>query len=174
MLIRGNYTLKKSNITFNQIEPVENLSQVLKDTFDVDLDIKGGWGYDNKSAVIVNHLDIPIDQFLHMFATIRATIEMNLMLEEKERYGGINVTFLEGEQFEIGNKIYDHITFEITAINEKEYGEFIQEYKDNYGKNKDFNMSDHFKRRAESTISLQNDYWFVGLDKYYYEGETEK
>gem|GEM_PF-379025 len=174
--------MKKSNIIFNQIEPVENLSSVLKDTFDVDLNISGGWGYDNKSAVVVNCLDIPIDQFLHMFATVRATIEMNLMQDEENRYGGIKVAFLEGEQFEIENKIYDHITFEITAINEKKYAEFIQEYKDKYGKTKDiqekeaFDLSDHFERRAQNTISLKSDYWFCGLEKYYHDnkiGETK-
>jgi len=166
--------LKKNNIIFNQIEPVENLSTVLKDTFDVELDLSGGWGYDNNSAVVVNHLDIPIDQFLHMFATIRATIEMNLMQDEKSRYGGIKVTFLEGEQFEVENKIYDHITFEITAMNEKKYAEFIQEYKDNYGKNEDFDMDDHFKRRTENTITLKSDYWFCGLEKYYYDSQTQE
>ena len=166
--------MKKNNIIFNQIEPVENLSTVLKDTFDVELDLSGGWGYDNNSAVVVNHLDIPIDQFLHMFATIRATIEMNLMQDEKSRYGGIKVTFLEGEQFEVENKIYDHITFEITAMNEKKYAEFIQEYKDNYGKNEDFDMDDHFKRRTENTITLKSDYWFCDLEKYYYDSQTQE
>ncbi|MEA3553428.1 MAG: hypothetical protein U9R39_03370 [Campylobacterota bacterium] len=160
---------KTNNITFNQIETVDNLQEVLKETFEVDLDISGGWGYDNKSAVIVNHLDIPIDQFLHMFATIRANIEMNLMQDENNRYGGINVTFLEGKQFEIDNKTYDHITFEITAINEKKYAEFIKEYKDNYGKNKDFDLNDHFKRRKENTITMKSDFWFYGLEKYYVE-----
>ncbi|MEA3497790.1 MAG: hypothetical protein U9R16_01905 [Campylobacterota bacterium] len=164
---------KTNNITFNQIESVENLSQVLKETFDVDLDISGGWGYDNKGAVVVNHLDIPIDQFLHMFATIRANIEMNLMQDEDNRYGGINISFLEGEQFEIDNKIYDHITFEISAINEKKYAKYIQEYKDNYGKNKDFDMSDHFKRRKEDTITMQSDFWFYGLEKYYHDSKSE-
>jgi hypothetical protein len=166
--------LTKTNITFNQIEAVENLSEVLKETFDVDLNISGGWGYDNNSAVIVEHLDISIDQFLHMFATIRATIEMNLMQDEENRYGGINVTFLEGEQFEIENKIYDHITFEITAMNEKKYAEFIQEYKDNYGKNEAFDMDNHFKRRTQNNITLKSDYWFCGLEKYYYDKETDE
>ena len=166
--------MKKTNITFNQIEPVENLSSVLKDTFDINLDVSGGWGYDNKSAVKVNSLDIPIDQFLHMFATVRATIEMNLMQEEENRHSGINVAFLEGEQFEIENRIYDHITFEITAMNEKKYAEFIQEYKDNYGKNEAFDMDDHFKKRAENTITLKSDYWFCGLEKYYYDNQTQE
>jgi len=166
--------LKKNSIIFNQIEPVENLSAVIKDTFDVKLNISGGWGYDNKSAVVVNSLDIPIDQFLHMFATVRATIEMNLMQEEENRYGGIKVDFLEGGQFKIENKMYDHIIFEITAMNEKKYAEFIQEYKDNYGKNEAFDMNEHFKRRIENTITLKSDYWFCGLEKYYHDTEIEE
>lgn len=166
--------MKKSKITFNQIEPVENLSSVLKDTFDVNLDISGGWGYDNNSAVQVNSLDIPIDQFLHMYATVRATIEMNLMQDEENRYGGIKVAFLEGEQFEVENKIYDHITFEITAMNEKKYAGFIQEYKENHGKNEDFDINGHFERRAQNTITVKSDYWFCGLEKYYHVNEIDK
>ncbi|MEA2017579.1 MAG: hypothetical protein U9N59_03945 [Campylobacterota bacterium] len=158
---------KTNNIIFNQIEPVQNLSEVLKETFDVDLDISGGWGYSNKDAVTINSLDMPIDQFLHMFSSIRANIEMNIMQDEDTRYGGINLTFLQGEQFEIDNKTYDHITFEITAMLEKDYSKFIQEYKDNYGKNKNFDMGDHFQRRKEKSITIKSDFWFYGLDKYY-------
>lgn len=160
--------MKKINIIFEQIEPVENLSQVIKDTFDVDLDISGGWGYDNKRAVIVHSLQMPIDQFIHMFAMIRANIEMNLTLEEDERYGGINVAFIDGKQFEVENKVYDMITFKITAMKEKDYAKFIQEYKDNYGKNSDFDMNDHFKRREAASLSIEADYWFSGLEAYYH------
>jgi len=153
---------------FEQITPVDDMARVIEEAFGVKLDISGGWGYDNKSAVKVHSLEMPIDQFLHTFAAIRANIEMNLTLQEDERYGGINIHFIDGQQFEIENKMYDHITFEITAMKEKEYVEFIQEYKDNYGKNKDFDMSKHFKRREEATISVEADFWFEGLEKYYH------
>lgn len=157
---------------FEHIEPVDDMSQVIEEVFGVKLDISGGWGYDNNSAVKVHSLEIPIDQFLHTFAAIRANIEMNLTLEEDDRYGGINVNFIDGQQFEIENKIYDHITFEITAMKEKEYANFIQEYKDNYGKNPEFDMSKHFKRREKATISREADYWFEGLENYYHKDDT--
>lgn len=131
---------------FKQIVPVDDISGLILEVFDVKLDISGGWGYDYKNSVVVNSLDMPIDQFLNLFANLRANIEMNLTLEEDERYGGINVHFLNGEQFTIDNKTYDHVTFEITAMKEKEYAKVIQEYKDNYGKNENFDMDKHFKK----------------------------
>jgi hypothetical protein len=160
-----------NEIKLHQVQEVDNISDVIKEYFDVDLDISGGWGYDHSSSVIVNSLSVPIDQFLHMFSTIRATIEMNLMLEDNERYGGINVTFIDGHQIEIENKIYDKITFEVTAMKEKDYANFIQEYKDNYGKNKDFDMTDHFNRRKEASISIHSDFWFKGLEEFYHKEE---
>jgi len=154
---------------FKNIEPVENISELILEAFDVKLDISGGWGYDNKHPVVVHSLEIPIDQFLNLFATIRANIEMNLTLDEEHRYGGINVHFLDGEQFKIENKIYDHIRFEITAMKEKEYAKVIQEYKDNYGKNNNFDMAKHFEKRKELTIKHESTFWFEGLEEYYHE-----
>jgi len=151
-------------MNFERVEPVENLREVIKDVFEVDLDIQGGWGYDNNSATIVNSLDVPLEQFVHMWSTIRATIEMNLMLDEDDRFGGINANFEESKKFEIENKTYDVLTFKITAMNEKEYAQFIKEYKEGYGK-QDFDLSDHFKRREQSTISRYVDYWFIGLQE---------
>jgi len=161
--------MSKNPIHFEQLPNVDDLSGVIEDMFGVKLDISGGWGYDNSAPVIVNSLDIPIDQFLHMFASIRANTEMNLYLEEKQRYGSINCNFIEGKQVEIENQLFDMITFEITAMKEIIYADLIDEYKENYGKNEEFDLEDHFKRRKENTIKLETDFWFTGLEKYYVE-----
>ena len=147
---------------FDKLPAVDDIAGVIQDAFDVKLDISGGWGYDNNSALIVKAMDIPTDQFVHMFASMRATIEMNMILEEEARYAGVNANFVESKKFEINNMTYDILTFKITAMKEDVYAELIQEYKDNYGK-KEFDMNDHFKRRNEATISREVDYWFVGL-----------
>ena len=153
-----------TNIEFKPVEPVDDISGVIEDIFGVKLNISGGWGYDNTSAVIVENLgDMEIDQFIHVFATVRANIEMNLTLEEEERYGGVNLTFEDSKKFEINNKTYDVVSFKVSAMNEKIYADFIQEYKDNYGK-EEFDLSDHFKRRKENTITRDVDYWFYGLE----------
>ncbi|MCK5111397.1 MAG: hypothetical protein KAQ94_07740 [Arcobacteraceae bacterium] len=152
-----------TNIEFKQIEPVDSIQKVIKEVFDLKLDISGGWGYDNNSAIIVEKLDMPIEQFIHMFATMRANIEMNLTLEEGERYTGINLTLEDSKKFEINNKIYNIVSFKITAMKEKVYTDFIQEYKDGYGK-KDFDLTDHFDRRKQNSITREVDYWFYGLE----------
>ena len=152
-----------NEVDFDKVPPVDDISGVLEDVFGIKLDVKGGWGYDNKTALEVGRIDVPVDQFVHMFASMRANVQMNLTLEDEDRYGGINVIFKEVKQFEIEDKIYDIFTFIITAMPEKIYADFIQEYKDNYGKNPDFDMADHFKRRKESTIEIESDFWFYGL-----------
>ena len=152
------------NVDFKPLEKVDSIQKVIEDIFSIKLDISGGWGYDNNSVVIVNSLDMPIEQFVNLFASIRANIEMNLTLEEDERFGGINVTLQESKEFKIANKNYDVVTFKITAINEKTYANFIKEYKENYGK-KEFDLEKHFKKRKEKTVVRVMDYWFYGLKK---------
>jgi len=152
------------NVDFKPLEKVDSIQKVIEDIFSIKLDISGVWGYDNNSVVIVNSLDMPIEQFVNLFASIRANIEMNLTLEEDERFGGINVTLQESKEFKIANKNYDVVTFKITAINEKTYANFIKEYKENYGK-KEFDLEKHFKKRKEKTVVRVMDYWFYGLKK---------
>lgn len=154
-------------IEFKKIDAVDDISGVIEDLFEVKLDIHGGWGYNHKEAVEVDSLNMPINEFLNMFAIIRANIEMNLILEKDEKFSGINVNFLDGKQIEVDNELYDMISYEITAININDNNFFIEEYKNNYGKNEKFDLEDHFKRRKESTIIIQSDYWFKCLDNYY-------
>jgi len=152
----------KTNIEFQTLPVVDDISEVIEDVFGVKLDINGGWGYDNTSALIVGKLDTDVDQFIDMFCNMRANIEMNLTLEEQDRYAGINLSFKESKEFEINNKVYDIVSFEITAMKETVYSQFIKEYKENYGK-QEFDLSEHFKKRKESTVTRYVDYWFLGL-----------
>ena len=152
----------KSNddIKFEKLPTVDDIAGVLEDIFSLKLNVSGGWAYDNKSALEVNSLDMPIEQFLHTFASMRANIEMNLTLDEENRYGGINVSQKEHKEFEIENQKFDLVTFKITAMKEKDYNHFIQEYKDNYGK-EEFDLAKHFEERQKATIEVKSDFWFI-------------
>lgn len=154
--------MTSTNIDFKPLEQVDDIAQIIEEVFNVKLNISGGWGYDNTTAVNVGKIDSSIDQFIDIYSNVRANIEMNLTLEDEDRYGGINLSFKETKEFEINNKIYDVVSFKITAMKEKVYAKFIKEYKDNYGK-KEFDLSDHFNRRKESTVTRDVDYWFFGL-----------
>ncbi|MBE0492644.1 MAG: hypothetical protein IBX44_10420 [Sulfurospirillum sp.] len=149
-----------------QLDAVDDIAQLIFEVFGVKLDISGGWGYSHKDAVVINSLDMPADQFLNLFANLRANVAMHLTQEEHERYAGISVHFLDGEKFSIENKTFDHVRFETSAMLESDYKQVIQEYKDNYGKNKDFDMQAHFEKRKNLTIKLVTDFWFQGLKEH--------
>jgi hypothetical protein len=151
-----------SNIEFKALENISNIKEVISDIFDITLDISGGWGYDANSSLIINSLDMPTNQFLNLFAMVRANMEMNITLDKDSRYSGINISLKEQKNIDIDDKSYQVVSFEITAMNEKIYKAFISEYKEN--SNKDgFDLSNHFKRRDESRITRVVDYWFYNL-----------
>lgn len=152
--------MSRKDIKFENLPTVDDISGVIEDIFSVKLDVSGDWGYDNNSALKINSLNIPIEQFIHTFASMRANIEMNLTLEEGNRYGGINLTQVEHKEFEIENIKYNLVTFKITAMKEKIYNNFIQEYKDSYGK-KEFDLEKHFQQRKKNTVEIKSDFWFI-------------
>ncbi len=151
-----------NNIVIKQCEPVEDIQKIAKEIFGIDLSISGGWGYDENSATVIDKLEMPMDQFTNIFATIRANIEMNITLDDENRYSAINITLIDSKETKINNKTYTVVSFKITAINELLYKDFIKEYKEGYGK-KEFDLAEHFKKREENTIVRNIDYWFLGL-----------
>ncbi|MEA1952869.1 MAG: hypothetical protein U9O24_00565 [Campylobacterota bacterium] len=147
------------SIKFKELEKVDNIKEVVKNLFDVELDVSGGWGYSEESALNIHSLTMPIEQFMNLFATLRANIEMNLTLDKDERYGGITLTLQKRESISRGIKAFTVATFKISAMNEGVYAGFIKEYKENYGE-KEFDIAEHFKKRKDNTVVRVVDYWF--------------
>lgn len=146
---------------FKHIENIGNLQKFIKETFDVALSIEGNWGYSKKQASIVMSIqnNMPLNQLEHMLTTMRAHIEMNLTQEEDNRYGAINANERAREQIEEDLLIYDKVTYEITAIKENLFKEFILEYKAGYEK-EGFDLNEHFKRRKEATLTREVVHYF--------------
>lgn len=146
-----------------QFEPLiheENLKVIINSAFDMDLPVSGGWGYTREEATIIHHLDnIPLTQFEHTFASMRAYGEMNMSLPEDQRYGSINVNERQREQIDLEGKTYDKVTYEVSAMKEDVYAALIDEYKEGYGK-MEFDMDDHFRKRKESTLKREVIHWF--------------
>ncbi len=143
-------------LEFAKLEPIEDLRGFIKEHFDVDLPVRGGWGYDAATPVeIVDDTKLPKKQLQHIFATIRANIEMHLMQEKGKGYSGINVKEIGRTQEED----CEAVEYEITALPEKLYEKFINEYKAGYGK-EDFDMEEHFRRRKEHTVSRKVKIYF--------------
>ncbi len=141
---------------FKEIEAEEDLANFIQVAFNADLKVSGGWGYTKALATIIEQgNEGSVAQIEFTLATMRAYLEMNMTLEEDERYGAINLNELsrvvEGE--------YEKVIYEISAMRELEYKKFIAEYKENSEK-PDFNMTEHFNRRKEATLKREVIYWF--------------
>jgi hypothetical protein len=145
--------------TFPVLQCNDDLKQIIKVAFDTDLDIKGAWGYTQETATIILSSPAPLAQFEHMFASMRAYAEMNTTLAEEERYGSINLNEVAREQIASENLLYDKVTYEVSAMNEKVYTSFINAYKEGYG-TEGFDMSEHFEKRKEATLKRKVTHWF--------------
>ena len=105
------------DIQFKQLDKVDNIKEVIKSSFEVELDISGEWGYAQDKPLIVHSCD-SFDSFAFMFASIRANIEMSMVLDEDDRYSGINLTLIEKE--ELPNSIIK-VTYKIEAMKNSIY-----------------------------------------------------
>ena len=146
-------------IAFEQLQSHNDLKEVIKAAFDADLAVSGSWGYSQELATIIQSTDVPLKQLEHMIASMRSYIEMNMTLSEEERYGSINLNETHREQMQVGDLVYDKITYEITAMKEKTYTAFINEYKEGLG-TEGFDITAHFNQRKEATITRNEVYWF--------------
>ena len=145
--------------TFEKLNEDDNIQELLKVAFDANLDIKGSWGYTQERATTIITSTTPLSQFEHMFASMRAYMEMSMTVDEENRYGSINLNEVSREQISVANLLYDKVNYEVTAMNEKVYASFINEYKEGYGKD-NFDLEEHFKRRKEKTLRREVTHWF--------------
>jgi len=146
---------------FTHISSEENIQSIIKSAFDTDLSVGGGWGYTRKDATVLesNQDNLPLNQIEHMLASMRTYLEMNMTLDEKDRYGSINLNELSRETIKENTNIYDKVNYEISAMKEIVYADFINEYKEGYGK-EGFNLEEHFSRRKKETLTRVIVYWF--------------
>ena len=140
---------------FPKVTYTEPPDVAIETLFDIKLNINGGWGYEPDDAIILlSPLASPLTQLEFTLASMRTHIEMNLMLPEEKRYGGINLKELTRTLETIGSKSYEKVRYEVTAIPETLYKSFIQQYKEGY-ENPDFDLQAHFDARKEATLSRE-------------------
>jgi len=144
---------------FDILKSDNNLQEIINTAFDTDLDISGSWGYTQELSTIIHISNAPLSQFQHMFASMRAYVEMNMTLEKENRYGSINLNETAREQINQDNLFYDKVTYSVTAMKENVYATFINAYKEGYGK-EDFDLSEHFNKRKEATLTREVTHWF--------------
>ncbi|MEA1880698.1 MAG: hypothetical protein U9N11_08650 [Campylobacterota bacterium] len=148
-------------ITFQRLQEETNIQELIHSTFDADLPLAGSWGYNQEKATIIKSLpkNTPLPQLEHMITTIRAHLEMNITQEQDNRYSGINANEKKRETIENDNKVFEKVSYEVTAIKEDLYTAFIKEYKAGY-EDETLDLNDHFKRRKEATLIREVIHYF--------------
>lgn len=146
-------------VEFEPIKSEDKVEDILKGSLGLELPVRGGWGYCKDKALIIKENFMPIEQLQFMFAMGRATIVMNLTRTKENRYGGINIKELSREVLEEEGETFYKVTYEVTGMLEEIYAKFIDEYKQNHG-NENFDLNDHFKRREENTLKIEETIWF--------------
>ena len=149
--------------TFQELKSDNDLKEIIKTAFDMDLDISGDWGYTEASATIIHSTTTPIVQLEHIFASMRAYTEMSMTLEDKDRYGSVNVNEKAREEVSHDGKRFHKVDYEVTGMKEDLYKGFIDEYKE-MSEKPGFDVADHFKRRKEATLVRMVTHWFDVTD----------
>ncbi len=144
---------------FTQLQSDNDLKEVIKSAFDMELSLAGEWGYNKALSTIIKASETPIVHLEHIIASMRAYLEMNMTLPKEERYGSINLNEVKREHIKEDNLVYDRVTYKITAMKESDYTKFIDEYKENYDK-EGFDIDGHFQRRREATLTREVIHWF--------------
>jgi len=144
---------------FKEIASGDSLKEVVKTAFDADMDISGGWGYSKEEVTVIHTTELPLEEFEHTFAMMRAYIEMNMTLSQEKRFGSINPKEIKREVVLDNAKSYDKVTYEITAMQESRYNDFINAYKKGYGE-EDFDLTAHFQERKDATLHREVIHWF--------------
>lgn len=145
---------------FSPIQNNNNIKEVIKSAFDMDLSVAGSWGYTLEEPTIIENTGcVPIEELEYTIASMRTYIEMNMTLPKEERYGSINLTEIQRKEIKKNNLTYHEVTYSISAMKEEVYTSFINEYKECFGK-EGFDLASHFKKRKEATIARETKYYF--------------
>ncbi len=143
--------------SFQKVKVDGTIKDMVQSIFDSSLEIDGNWGYSQESATIINSSNtIPIKQLQQMLISMRAYLEMNITQSQEDRYANINPNELSREEI---SDNYHRVTYQITAIKEDIYNQFIKEYKEGHNQ-KDFDLTAHFNKRKEASLTREVIYWF--------------
>lgn len=153
----GSWNLQNKKVHFKQISADDPIRQVIKEVFDMDINVSGGWGYDAQHAILIHEHTVPLKQLQHTLSSMRAHLEMSMTLPEEERYGGINLS--EYSRNIGSDKTLEVVTYKVTAMLESDYAAYIKSYKEGYG-TEDFDMVAHFQDREQATLRYEIAVWF--------------
>jgi hypothetical protein len=133
------------------------------------LPIRGGWGYTQSDACVIDKNDPLVDASLpfdgigveYVFVEKRIYEEMIIFRPNDQKFAGIRWNLLEQNLVHEGEKHFDRLVFEITALLESDWKELKSEFEGSQGYGtQGFNMETHEKKRQDKTVCFIREFWF--------------
>ena len=146
------------------------LRQVLAEDFPRqcgDLPIEGGWGFSQDEAIKfiqkADPLGVPFD-----YVNIEYLIVEKLLYEEliifrpkTHAFSGIEHKLKSQSVINKNVKMYDLLLFDVMCWTDWHWERLKAEWIDNeFGERTDFDKNEHFRKRNESMVRFERDYWF--------------
>lgn len=145
---------------FQKIDSTNDIQEIIHNAFNMKLDINGSWGYDQNNPTIINSLgEFAKEELQLTLISMRAHIEMSMMLSEEDRYGGINPSEISREEIILNNKVYEKVIYKISATKDLLNKKLMKEYKERLGQ-EDFDIEAHFKEREKNSLEIISEYWY--------------
>lgn len=133
------------------------------------LPIRGGWGYTQSDACIIDKNDPLVDASLpfngvfveYVFVEKRIYEEMIIFRSDGHKFSGIQWNLLEQNLMHEGGKYFDRLIFEITAFQDSDWEDLKAEFEgpQGYG-TPDFSVEAHEKKREEKIVRFTREFWF--------------
>ena len=129
----------------------------------------GGWGYSPDDAVIIDKNDpvVPKGKPFHgvgleyVFVEKRIYEELIIFRPKNDRYSGIMWSSLNQKLTSYNDRSYDVLTFEVTALADKDWEELKAEWEGPHGHGSPgFDIGAHIKKRDARTIRYITEYYF--------------
>lgn len=133
------------------------------------LPIRGGWGYSQADACIIDKNDPLVDPsepfdgvgVEYVFVEKRIYEEMIIFRPDGEKFSGIKWNLQEQRTLHEGGRVFDKLLFEITAFPANDWEELKAEFEgpQGYG-HPEFDVEAHERKRQEKMVRYTREYWF--------------
>ncbi|MCF8067444.1 MAG: hypothetical protein K9L30_02550 [Desulfobacterales bacterium] len=134
-----------------------------------ELPISGGWGYSKEDAVIIDKNDpvvptgMPFDGvgIEYIFVEKRIYEELIIFRSGSNQFSGIKWNRIKQELISDGDRKFDVLFFDVTAIPDTDWEQLKSEWKSNNGFQESQSALDaHIEKRNSKTVHYQTEYWF--------------
>ncbi len=158
-------------IDFINLETSESPREILEHDFPRlgKLPFRGGWGYDQATACIIDKNDPSVPKNLpfdgvgleYLFSEYRNYEELIIFRPEGEKYAGIKRELSRQSLKKIGTLVYDVLEFEIQAFREEDFFKLKAKYEGPDGiRNPRFDKEAHHALHNSLLCTATREYWF--------------